>query len=64
MKNTVTKTDMKPRCLVCSRALAGFVTRPWEIRCRKCGAVNFKGKLPDKPFDKLDKTVLDTNNLQ
>ena len=33
-------TDEEPRCWKCNRLLAETVTRPWQIRCRRCKAVN------------------------
>lgn len=33
-------TDTLPKCWNCRRTLGGFFTRPWELVCRKCHAVN------------------------
>lgn len=33
-------TDYSPRCTACGRSLAGHLTRPWSLRCRKCHAPN------------------------
>lgn len=32
-------TDWAPKC-VCGRTLGAFFTRPWALKCRKCGAAN------------------------
>ena len=47
-------TDHKPRCNACGRTLAGMMTRPWEIKCRRCGAKNRGDDIPlgKKPLDK------------
>lgn len=37
---TAVITDWLPRCQACNRALGGFFTRPWSLKCRKCGAPN------------------------
>lgn len=33
-------TDWAPKCRVCSRTLGAFFTRPWSLKCRKCGELN------------------------
>lgn len=34
--------DHSPRCTACARILAGYVTRPWSIRCQRCKTENRK----------------------
>jgi len=31
--------DEQPRCWRCRRKLAEHATRPWAIRCERCGAL-------------------------
>ena len=47
-------TDYNPRCKKCSRVMAGVVTRPWKMKCRRCGAKNSGYDIPfeKKPIDK------------
>ena len=33
-------TDQRPRCWRCGRVLARRLTRPWDLRCRRCKADN------------------------
>ncbi len=33
------RTDQRPRCRYCGRMVAYYATRPWRIKCGKCGAV-------------------------
>ena len=39
---TVPQTDYKPRCWRCNRVLAARLSRPWEMRCKRCKAVNVR----------------------
>jgi hypothetical protein len=32
--------DRKPRCSRCGKVLAWFVSKPWKIRCDRCGLDN------------------------
>jgi len=36
------KTDRKPQCEVCGRTLAEYLTQPYSLRCKRCGAQNVK----------------------
>ena len=40
-------TDQRPRCYRCGRVLAACLTRPWELRCRRCGAPNRRSGSPE-----------------
>jgi phage FluMu protein Com len=33
-------SDETPRCWRCARVIALLVTRPWQIRCSRCKAMN------------------------
>jgi hypothetical protein len=33
-------TDQAPRCWRCRRKLANHVSRPWELICERCHAIN------------------------
>jgi hypothetical protein len=33
-------TDHEPRCWRCHRRLGAYFTRPWELKCQKCNALN------------------------
>jgi phage FluMu protein Com len=35
-------TDTRPRCYRCRRVLAELVTRPWHIKCERCGEGNLR----------------------
>lgn len=39
---TAAITDWAPKCCnpVCGRTLGGWFTRPWGLKCRKCGTSN------------------------
>jgi len=37
-------TDVFPRCFFCGRVLAAFVTRPWTLKCKRCGT---ESHMPD-----------------
>ena len=38
---TGTAQDRSPRCYKCrGRVLGELLTRPWRVRCGRCGAVN------------------------
>ena len=41
-RTTTLQTDYKPRCWRCNRVLAIRLSRPWEMRCRRCKAVNVR----------------------
>lgn len=34
------QTDQEPRCWRCRKKLAEYLSRPWEIICQRCHAVN------------------------
>ena len=39
-RGTARGPDRKPRCERCGRVLAWFVSRPWRVRCPRCGLDN------------------------
>ena len=57
-RTTTLQTDFKPRCWRCNRVLAIRLSRPWEMRCRRCKAANVREvgvslqQVPE-PLDKL-----------
>jgi Zn finger protein HypA/HybF involved in hydrogenase expression len=39
------RTDPAPRCWRCDKALAVFLTRPWQVICPRCKATNKRDTL-------------------
>lgn len=36
-------TDRDPKCWKCRRRLGAYFTRPWELMCHRCHAINARG---------------------
>ena len=33
--------DYEPQCWRCRRVLGGSMARPWNVKCRRCKALNY-----------------------